>query len=112
MKTLEEILSLEIIVDAPDHPVFYEQFDSILEYIQQGVIPRRIIRIWLSSLEVKIHFSSTRLAEEKAGKPLRFDFGLGELDTSILAIARNRHLTVAALDDYRFVRRVLLQFIQ
>lgn len=110
MKTLEQILNLELIADAPDHAVFYSQFDTILEYIKKGQIPARILRIWISSLDLKIHFSSAKRAEDNSKQPLRFNFELSELDSSIFAIAQNHHLTVASLDDYKFIKRVLIQF--
>lgn len=110
MTTLDQILNLEFIADAPDHSVFYSEFDAIIVYIQRGMIPKRIIKIWISSLDLKIHFSSARRAENSAKRPLRFDFELSELDTSIFAIAQSHHLTVASLDDYKFVKRILVQF--
>lgn len=110
MKTLEEILNLEFIADAPDHPVFYTEFEKVLNYIQQGAISKRIIKIWISSLDLKIHFSTARRSEAAEDRPMRFDFGLSELDSSLMAIAQNHHLTVASVDDYRFIKRVLIQF--
>ena len=112
MKKLEDILLVEHIIDAPDHPVFYSAFESIVDYIRKGQISKRIVKVWIASLDLKIHFSNSAQENIHEPRPILFDFDLSELDSSMLKIAQNRHLTVASIEKYRFVKRVLLELIK